>query len=151
MIFPFPLFFKKKIEVQSMYNVVLILDVQQSDSVIHIYVYPQFSTFFPITGYYRISNVAPSAIQQFFIVYFLYSMYLLTPNSQSIPFPPSLCLWGYFFFINKFLCIIFIPLFLMVFSICVFHFPSQQRPMLSHLIQPNHICVTTVGGSQKLK
>ena len=63
MIFPFPFFFKKKIEVQSIYDVVLVLGGQQCDSVINVYIYPLFSRFFYITGYYRISNVVPSAIQ----------------------------------------------------------------------------------------
>ena len=55
MIFPFPFFFKKKIEVQSIYDVVLVLGGQQSDSVIHVYIYihcfPDSFTLQVITGY----------------------------------------------------------------------------------------------------
>ena len=48
------------IEVQLIYNVVLVSGAQQSDSVIHIYLF--FFRFFSIIGYYRILNIVPCAI-----------------------------------------------------------------------------------------
>ena len=56
--FLFPLFFFfKKIEVQLIYNVVLVFGIQQSDLVIHIYI------LFQILFYYKIMNIVPCAIQ----------------------------------------------------------------------------------------
>ena len=60
--FNFVLFFFK-IEVQLIYKVVLVSSVQQSDSVIYIYVYIYFSIFFSIIGYYKILSRFPCAIQ----------------------------------------------------------------------------------------
>ena len=48
------------IEVQLIYNVVLISAVQQIDSVIYIYIY---FIFFSIMVYHRILNIVPCAIQ----------------------------------------------------------------------------------------
>lgn len=47
------------------YNIVLVSDVQQSDLIIHIYVYTSvfFFSFFSIIGYYKIANIVPCAIQ----------------------------------------------------------------------------------------
>ena len=45
------------VEVQLIYNIVLISAVQQSDSVVHTY------TFFSIMIYLRILNIVPCAIQ----------------------------------------------------------------------------------------
>ena len=49
------------IEVYLIYNVVLISTVQQSDSVMHRYIF--FFIFFSIMVYYRILNIVPCAIQ----------------------------------------------------------------------------------------
>ena len=58
-----------------MYNIVLASDLQQSDSVlfiymcvcvyiyIYIYIYINFFRFFPLIGYYKILNIVPCAIQ----------------------------------------------------------------------------------------
>ena len=51
-----------------MYNVVLVSSVQQSDSVIYIYIYIilctySFFTFSYIIGYYKILSIVPYAIQ----------------------------------------------------------------------------------------
>ena len=51
------------IEVWLIYNVVLISAVQQSDSVIHIYIYTFFFIFFSMMVYHRILNIVPCAIQ----------------------------------------------------------------------------------------
>ena len=51
---------KKKIEVQLIYNVVLVPGVQQSDSVIYTIL---FFIFFYMMIYYRILNIVPCAIQ----------------------------------------------------------------------------------------
>ena len=48
------------IEVQLIYNVVLISAVQQSDSFIHIHAF--FFIFFSIMVYHRILNIVPCAI-----------------------------------------------------------------------------------------
>ena len=49
------------IGVELLYNVVLVSGVQQSDSVIYIYIF--FFRFFFITGYYKILNIVPCAMQ----------------------------------------------------------------------------------------
>ena len=41
-------------------NIVLVSGVQQSDSVIHVYI---FFIFFSVIGYYKTLNIVPSAIQ----------------------------------------------------------------------------------------
>ena len=51
------------IEVQLIYNVVLISAVQQNDSVTHIHVYAYIYIFLSIMVYYRILNIVPCAIQ----------------------------------------------------------------------------------------
>ena len=54
------------IEVQLIYNVMLISSVEQSDSVIHIYyiiIYFFFFIFFSIMVYHRTLTIAPCAIQ----------------------------------------------------------------------------------------
>ena len=57
------------IEVQVVYNVVLVSGVQQSDSVIHIF----FFTFFSLISYYKILSRVPCAIQQvLLVIYFIY-------------------------------------------------------------------------------
>ena len=48
-------------EVQLIYNVVLVSGVQQNDSVIHTYTF--FFIFFSIMVYHRIVNVVPCALQ----------------------------------------------------------------------------------------
>ena len=52
---------KKKIEVQLIYNIVLVSGIQQSDSVIHMYIF--FFRFFSIIDYYKILNIVPCAVQ----------------------------------------------------------------------------------------
>ena len=49
------------IGVQLIYNVVLLSDVQPSDSNVFVYIY-SFSDFFPIVVYYKIVNIVPCAI-----------------------------------------------------------------------------------------
>ena len=44
-----------------MYNVVLVLDVKPSDSVIHLCVF--FFRFFPTLGYYKMLSIVPCAMQ----------------------------------------------------------------------------------------
>ena len=51
------------IKVQLIYNVVLISVVQQSDSVLYIYMDIFFFIFFSIIGYYKILNIVPCAMQ----------------------------------------------------------------------------------------
>ena len=57
----FPLFILFFIEVQLIYNVVLVSGVQQSDSVIHIYTF--FFIFFSIMVYRRMLNIVPCVMQ----------------------------------------------------------------------------------------
>ena len=54
-------FFFNFINILLIYNVVLVSDVQQSDSV--TYILFLFFTFFPIIVYHRILKTAPCAIQ----------------------------------------------------------------------------------------
>ena len=63
-----------KIEIQLIYNVVLISGIQQSDSVIHtyIYIYIFFFRFFSIIGYYKILSIVPCAIQLVIVGYRFY-------------------------------------------------------------------------------
>ena len=56
----FKIFF---IEVQLNYNVVLASGVQQSESVIYIYIYPLFFRFFPYIGHYKVLSGVSCAIQ----------------------------------------------------------------------------------------
>ena len=83
--------------------------------VIHIYIY-YFSQFFSSIIYYKILNITPCAIQWRLAVYFVYgSISMLILYSQFIYISPSslvtivwfLCLWVYFCFINKFICLFF--------------------------------------------
>ena len=53
-----------------MYNVVLVSDVQQSDSVIHIHV--SFFRFFSHRGYYRVLSRIPCVIQEVLVDYLFY-------------------------------------------------------------------------------
>ena len=58
------------------YNVVLVSDGQQSDSVTHIHVTILFQIVF---------HIVPSAVQWVLVVYFIYnSVFPLNPNSQFI-------------------------------------------------------------------
>ena len=55
--------FFKKIELQLIYNIMLVSSVQDRDSVIHTYVSPFFFRFFSLIGYYKILSIVPCAIQ----------------------------------------------------------------------------------------
>ena len=69
----------------------LVSDVQQSDSVIHMYI----SIVFQILFHYRLLQAIEYSSMcytagLFLKIYFICSsVYLLIPNSQFIPFPPS--------------------------------------------------------------
>ena len=52
-----------EVEVELIYNVVLISTAQQSDLVMHTYIYAFSVIFFSIVFYYRILNIVPCAIQ----------------------------------------------------------------------------------------
>ena len=86
--------FKHLIEVQLIYSVVLISAVQESDSVMHIYIfsciYICIYIFFSIMVYQRILNVVAYAIQKtlLFIHPINTALHLLIPNFQSFP-PPT--------------------------------------------------------------
>ena len=81
------IFFKEIIEIQLMYNVALVSDVQQSDSAAYnIYIF--FFRFFSIIGYYKILNIIPCMIQyikysgSLLVMYFRHSsVYMLIPRS----------------------------------------------------------------------
>ena len=55
--------FFKKIELQLIYNIMLVSSVQDRDSVIHTYVSPFFFRLFSIIGYYKKLDIVPCAIQ----------------------------------------------------------------------------------------
>ena len=66
------------------YSVVLVSDVQQSDSVICIHIYPHifFLMFFSIIINYKIMNIVPCATQWDLVFYFIHSsLYLLNSSS----------------------------------------------------------------------
>ena len=50
----------------------LLSDIQQSDSVVHIYIYIFFFIFFSILVYYRVLNIVPCAIQYHLVVVYMY-------------------------------------------------------------------------------
>ena len=79
------------IEVQLIYNVVLISAVQQKDSVIHIYVF--FFIFCSIMVYPRRSNIVPCAIQQepccLSVLNAIVCIYQPQTPSPSLSLPPS--------------------------------------------------------------
>ena len=64
-----------------MYVCVLVSGVQQSDSVIHTYLF--FFGFFSITGYYKISSIVPGAniVGPCWLSILYIVVYLLIPNS----------------------------------------------------------------------
>ena len=60
-----------KIEVELIYDVVIVSGVQQSDSVIHTHI-SIFSRLFSLIGCYKISSIVPCVIQYIFVVYPFY-------------------------------------------------------------------------------
>ena len=87
-------------------NVVLVSDVQQSESVLHIHAV--FFRFFSHIGLYGV------LCRSLLVIYFVYSSaYISIPISQFIPFPPSLGNYVCFHscdsicFESKFICTIF--------------------------------------------
>jgi len=58
----------KKMEVQWIYNIPLVLGVQQSDSIIYIF----FIQFFSIIVYFKISSIVLCAIQWILVAYLFY-------------------------------------------------------------------------------
>ena len=59
-------FFKKiLVEIQLVYNIVLVSGIQQSDSVIHIH---NLFRLFSIISYYKILNILPCAIRQVLVL-----------------------------------------------------------------------------------
>ena len=100
-----------KIEVQLLHNIVLVFSIQQSDSVLYIFM------FLSIMIYYRMLNILPCALQQDLVVY-PFILYIIdfiwksqTPNPASaIPHLATtdlFCLSVCFCFINKFICAVF--------------------------------------------
>ena len=69
-------------EVYLNYDVVLIIALQKSDSVIHIF----FFTFFSIMVYHRILNMASCAVQEDLVIYpfFICQFSSAIPNSNPI-------------------------------------------------------------------
>ena len=55
------------IEVELIYNVVLISAVHQGDSIMHIYTF--FFIFFPTMVYLRVLNIVPCAIQYDLVIF----------------------------------------------------------------------------------
>ena len=59
------------------YNVVLVSGVQQSDSIIHLYMYILFFfTFSSIIGYYKILSIVLCATQQVLVGFIYISVYM---------------------------------------------------------------------------
>ena len=75
------------VKVQLIYSVVLISAVQQSASVIHIYI---LFIFFSIMVYHQLLNIAPCATQQNLVIHPFYIYQFASSNSHSIsPSPLS--------------------------------------------------------------
>ena len=66
------------IEVQLIYSVVLVSGIQQSDSVMHTYIYIYSFSYSSIMVYYRILNIVPRAIQQdpSYLFYFFIDLFI---------------------------------------------------------------------------
>ena len=79
----FTLIKKNVIEVELIYNVVLISAVQQSDSVIQTF----FFIFFSIMVYHRMLNIAPCVIQQDLVIFTLIVIYVRKKNTVSLSVP----------------------------------------------------------------
>ena len=73
------------LSIQLIYNVVLVSDVQHSDSFTHTCTF--FFILLSITAYHTILNTGPCAIQQGPVIYllYIYNLRMLTPNSPFIP------------------------------------------------------------------
>ena len=74
-------------EVELIYNVVLVSGVQQSDSVIHECIYIFFFRFFSIIGYYKILRTVPCALQQVLVVYLFYIQSCVSVNPKLLIYP----------------------------------------------------------------
>ena len=92
MIYTLNTHFKKKIEVQLIYDVVLVSSAQQSDSVTHVYISILFQILF---HYSLLQDIEYSSVlysRSLLFTYFIYSrVYMLsqTPNLSPVPAPPS--------------------------------------------------------------
>ena len=76
-------FFYFFIEVQLIYNVVLVSGVQQSDPVLYMYAYVYiyiFFRFFSIVGYYKILKIVLCTIEQVLVVYLFYIWQCVSAN-----------------------------------------------------------------------
>ena len=71
------------IEVQLISNVVLVSGIQQSDSVLYIYI------IFQITFHYnKILNIVPRAIQQDFVIYLFFTEWFVSANPKLLNYSP---------------------------------------------------------------
>ena len=74
------------IEVQLIYNVVLVSGVQQSDSAIYIF----FFRFFSLIDYYKILSIFPCATQQVLVGYLFYVQQCVCVNPKLLIYPAPL-------------------------------------------------------------
>ena len=70
----------------------LVSDIQQSDSVAHMYIniYILFFTFSSIIGYYKVLSRVPCAMQQIFVVYLFYIQSCIYVNPKLLISTPLL-------------------------------------------------------------
>ena len=80
-------FSKNCVEVELIYNVVLISGVQQSESVIYIYMYPCFGGFFSHFSHYRVLSKVSYATQLALVVYFIYSSLHMSISASQFILP----------------------------------------------------------------
>ena len=97
--FSFSLFI---IDVQLIYNIVLVSSVQQSDSVTHTYMF--FFRFFSVIGYYKIWSIVSCAIRQV-LVYVFYIQQCVHVNPQflihhPLPLPLSPFVTVFVFYVS---------------------------------------------------
>ena len=85
------------IEVQLIYNVVLVSGVQQRDSDIDIDIdidrYRYRYRYRYVIGYYKVLNIVPCAIQYNLIVYLFYIRQCVSLNTKLLIYAPSFSLW----------------------------------------------------------
>ena len=82
------IYFKKKKLKCSWFTRVFVSSIQQSGSVTHI-----FFRFFSIIGYYKILNIAPSAIEQIFVVFYIFLISLLRNKLKGLSHPFTEYVW----------------------------------------------------------
>ena len=121
------------IEIQLIYNVVLLSSVQQSASFIHIYIF--FFRLFSIIGYYKILNIVPCATQ--YVLVYLFILFYFFPSLSPFPVPFLFLMDTYFFFL---MCLIYISNILYIFFLLLYFTQYHNYRELIMLISMDLVC-----------